>query len=121
MRFTFAHNNINVLNLDVSLSFYRQALGLTETRRLEKPDFTLVYLGDGTSPHLLELTWLHDRKDPYNLGDNEIHLAFFADDINAAYDLHKSMSCVCFENKSMGLYFIVDPDGYWIEIMTPQA
>jgi lactoylglutathione lyase len=121
MRFTFAHNNINVLNLDVSLDFYRQALGLTETGRLEKPDFTLVYLGDGSSPHLLELTWLHDRKEPYNLGDNEIHLAFFVDDMDEAYALHTGMSCVCFENKSMGLYFIVDPDGYWIEIMTPQT
>ena len=121
MRFTFAHNNINVLNLDRSLAFYRKALGLAEVKRLEMPGFTLVYLGDGTGSHLLELTWLHERKEPYNLGDNEIHLAFFADDLEAAYALHKSMDCISFENKDMGLYFITDPDGYWSEIMRGPA
>ena len=117
MRFTFAHNNINVLDLDRSLAFYQKALGLTEARRVEMPGFTLVYLGDRMNPHLLELTWLHDRKEPYNLGENEIHLAFCVDDMEAAYALHKSMACISFENKDMGLYFIADPDGYWSEIM----
>ncbi|MDR2726674.1 MAG: VOC family protein [Deltaproteobacteria bacterium] len=117
MRFTFAHNNINVLNLDSSLAFYQKALGLVETERLEMPGFTLIYLGDQVSPHLLELTWLHDRKTPYDLGDNEMHLAFFVDDMEAAHALHKDMACISFENEAMGLYFISDPDGYWIEIM----
>ena len=117
MRFAFAHNNINVLNLDRSLAFYQKALGLVETKRLEMPGFTLVYLGDGTSPHLLELTWLHDRVEPYDLGDNEMHLAFFVDDMEAAYRLHKSLDCISFENKPLGLYFINDPDGYWSEII----
>jgi lactoylglutathione lyase len=117
MRFTFAHNNINVLNLDRSLAFYRKALGLTEARRKEGTGFTLVFLVDGTGPHLLELTWLHDRKEPYNLGDNEIHLAFAADDMDAAHALHQEMGCICFENKDMGIYFIADPDGYWCEIV----
>ena len=123
MRFTFAHNNINVLNLEKSLSFYRSALQLVEMRRLEMPGFTLVYLSDGCSPHLLELTWIHDRTEPYNLGENEMHLAFFVDDMEAAYALHKKMDCICYENKAMGLYFITDPDGYWTEIIqrTPEA
>ena len=61
----FAHNNFNVLDLENSLKFYKEALNLTEVRRIEKPDFTLVYLGDnGVTPHLLELTWLKDRKEP---------------------------------------------------------
>lgn len=117
MKFTFVHNNINVLNLEKSLDFYKQALGLAENRRLETLDFTLVYLGDGQSRHKLELTWIKDRSEPYNLGDNEIHLAFEVDDYAAAHALHGKMGCICYENEAMGIYFIADPDGYWIEIL----
>ena len=117
MEFIFAHNNFNVLDLGKSLAFYREALNLTEVRRIEKPDFTLVYLGDGKTAHSLELTWLKDRKEPYNLGENEFHLAFRVDDFDAAYELHKKMGCICYENKMMGIYFIADPDGYWLEIV----
>lgn len=119
MNFTFAHNNLNVFDLDRSLSFYKEALGLTETRRKDAEDgsFTLVYLGDGATPHLLELTWLRDMDCPYELGDNEIHLAFEVDDFDAALAKHKEMGCVCFENPAMGIYFIEDPDGYWLEIV----
>ena len=117
MKFTFAHNNINVLDLEKSLIFYQQALQLVEIRRRQKPDFTLVFLGDGRSGHQLELTWLKDRVEPYNLGDNEVHLAFQVDDYTAAHTLHKEMGCICYENQAMGIYFINDPDGYWIEIL----
>ena len=88
-------------------------------RRREAPDgsFTLVFLGDGQTPHQLELTWLKDRKEPYNLGDNEFHLAFRVDDFDAAHELHEKMGCICFENKKMGIYFINDPDDYWLEIV----
>lgn len=119
MKFVFSHNNLNVLDLEKSLRFYADALGLTETRRKSAPDgsFTLVFLGDGATPHKLELTWLRDRKEKYNLGDNEIHLAFTVDDYNAARELHRKMGCICFENETMGIYFIEDPDGYWLEIL----
>lgn len=119
MQFTFAHNNFNVRDLDKSLAFYREALGLTETRRINAPDgsFVIVYLGDGASVHLLELTWLRDWDRAYNLGDNEFHLAFRVDDYDAAHRLHQQMGCICFENPDMGIYFIADPDGYWLEII----
>lgn len=119
MNFTFAHNNINVLNLEASLKFYEDALGLKEVRRKEKEDgsFILIYLGDGSTTHQLELTWLRDWDRPYNLGDNEFHLAFTVDDYDGAYKLHKEMGCICYENPSMGIYFINDPDGYWLEIV----
>lgn len=117
MKFTFAHNNINVRDLAKSLAFYRRALDLEETRRLETDDFTLVYLGDGSSRHQLELTWLKDRTTPYDLGDNEIHLAFHVDDYASAHSMHQQMGCICYENEGMGIYFINDPDGYWIEIL----
>lgn len=123
MQFTFAHNNLNVLDLDRSLAFYRNALGLTEARRKEAADgsFIIVFLGDGTTPHQLELTWLRDRSDAYNLGDNEFHLAFRVDDYDAAHQKHADMGCICFENPSMGIYFIADPDGYWLEIIPTRS
>jgi len=117
MAFTFAHNNFNVLDLDKSLKFYREALGLEVVREKKTPDFTLVYLGDKKTPHQLELTWLKDRKKPYDLGENEFHLAFATEDFAAAYALHKKMGCICYENPAMGIYFINDPDGYWLEII----
>lgn len=120
MKFTFAHNNFNVINLEKSLAFYKDALGLEEVSRKEAADgsFVLVYLGDGSSRHTLELTWLRDwEKESYDLGDDEFHLAFETDDMEAAYRKHKEMDCICFENKEMGIYFISDPDDYWIEII----
>lgn len=120
MVFSFAHNNFNVRDLEKSLAFYREALGLTEVRRKEAEDgsFILVYLGDGAgSKHQLELTWLRDWDRPYNLGDNEFHLAFTVEDFQAAHDHHKQMGCICFENEKMGIYFINDPDNYWLEIL----
>lgn len=119
MEFTFAHNNFNVLDLEKSLKFYEEALGLKEDHRKEATDgsFILVYLTDGKTPHLLELTWLRDRKEAYNLGENEFHLAFWVDDYEAAHAKHKEMGCICYENPAMGIYFITDPDNYWLEIV----
>ena len=96
--FTFNHYNYNVLDLEKSMAFYAAALGLKEVRRKEAPDgsWKLVYLGDG---------------------ENEFHLAFQAEDFDAAHAKHKEMGCICFENPEMGIYFINDPDNYWLEII----
>ena len=119
MEFKFAHNNINVFDLDKSIKFYTEALNLKEVRRIAPEDgsFLIIYMGDGSTPHSLELTWMRDRKEPYNLGDNEIHLAFATPDMKAAHDLHEKMGCICYENQGMGIYFIADPDGYWMEVI----
>ena len=120
MKFTFAHNNINVVDLDKSINFYKKAVGLEvmRTKTAEDGSFKLVFLGDGVTEHQLELTWLRDLgKDHYDLGDNEFHLAFAVDDMEAAHALHQEMGCIIFENHKMGIYFIVDPDGYWTEII----
>ena len=95
-------------------------MGLTVARKKEASDgsFELAFLTDGTTVHQLELTWLRDwEKDSYNLGDNEFHLAFQVDDMDEAHKKHKEMDCICYENTDMGIYFIADPDGYWIEII----
>lgn len=116
----FDHFNINVLDLQRSIAFYEKALGLKEHHRKEASDgsFILVYLADDQGNFLLELTWLRDRQEAYELGDNESHLCFrVAGDYDAVRAYHKEMGCVCFENEAMGLYFINDPDDYWIEIL----
>lgn len=120
MNFQFAHNNFNVMDLNRSLAFYEKALGLKLHHRKEAPDgsFILAFLTDGVTPHMLELTWLRGwEKESYNLGDNEFHLAFTVDDMEEAHARHEEMGCICYENKGMGIYFISDPDGYWIEIV----
>lgn len=116
----FDHFNINVLDLQRSIAFYEKALGLKEHHRKEASDgsFILVYLADDQENFLLELTWLRDWQEAYELGDNESHLCFrVAGDYDAVRAYHKEMGCVCFENEAMGLYFINDPDDYWIEVL----
>ena len=117
--FHFNHFNFNVLDLDKSLAFYKEALGLFVVREKKADDgsFILKYLGDGSTDFQLELTWLRDRTEPYNLGELEYHLAFTVDDYDAAHKKHEEMGCICYENPDMGIYFINDPDGYWIEIV----
>lgn len=117
--FRFAHNNLNVLDLERSLKFYAEALDLHEVGGIDGGDeFKIVYLGDSFgSHHKLELTWLPKKNTPYDLGDNEVHLAFTTKNFDEAHARHAKMGCICYENKEMGIYFIEDPDGYWLEIL----
>ena len=115
----FNHFNFNVLDLEKSIAFYKEAIGLSVVREKDSSDgsFKIVYLGDGRTGFNLELTWMRDRKEPYNLGDEEFHLAFKTDDYDAFHKKHEEMGCICYENPSMGIYFINEPDGYLIEIV----
>lgn len=119
MKFTFNHFNFNVLNLEKSMKFYQEALNLKEVRRKEAEDgsFILVYMGDGESGFSLELTWMRDRTQPYDLGEEEYHLAMKVDSYEEAFKKHEEMGCIAYINEAMGIYFITDPDGYWIEIV----
>ncbi len=116
----FDHFNINVTDLDKSIAFYHKALGLKEIKRKVAGDgsFILVYLGDNFNSFSLELTWLRDHPQPYELGDNESHLCIRVEgDYDQVREFHREMGCVCYENHNMGLYFINDPDDYWIEVL----
>ena len=119
MNFRMVHENYNVFDLDKSMAFYEKALGIKESSRKEAEDgsFIIVYMKAPEGSFELELTWLRDMDRPYNLGDQEFHLAFVTDDFEAAKALHSEMGCICFENLEMGIYFIEDPDGYWLEII----
>lgn len=117
---TFAHYNFNVRDLEASIAFYEKALDLHVQRQSEAKDgsFKMVYLTDGHTPFELELTWLRDWDRPYNLGDNEMHLCFHvpAEQYEEIWAYHREMGWICYENEAMHLYFISDPDGYWLEI-----
>lgn len=119
MKHMFAHCNINITDLDKSVAFYKKALGLEMIRQKEAADgsFILCYLSDKSHSFSLELTWLKDHPQAYELGENESHIAFTTDDFNASHALHEEMGCICYENKDMGIYFINDPDDYWLEIV----
>ena len=119
MRFRMVHENYNVVDLEKSLAFYEKALGLKEVRRKTPEDgsFIIVYVANEYADFELELTWLRDHPQKYDIGEEEFHLAFRVDDFEAAHKLHEEMGCICFENHSMGIYFIQDPDGYWLEVI----
>ena len=118
----FNHFNFNVLDLDKSLAFYKEALELWSrcgTKEASDGSFKLVYLGDGLTgvpagadlaegPGLSPTTW----------GSASSTWPFVTDRYDELLPpSHKEMGCVCFENPGMGIYFIADPDGYWIEIV----
>ena len=117
MKFKMAHENYNVADLDRSMAFYEKALGLHEARRVNGDGFIIVFMGADESDFLLELSWLADHTHAYDLGECEFHLAFETEDFEAAHKLHEEMGCICYENPAMGIYFIADPDGYWLEIV----
>jgi lactoylglutathione lyase len=111
------HENYNVVDLDASIRFYEKALGLKEARRKTGDGYIIVFMSNENADFELELTWLADHPQKYDIGEEEFHLAFKTDDYPAAHALHEEMCCIVFENPKMGIYFITDPDGYWIEII----
>ncbi|MBR2673841.1 MAG: VOC family protein [Mogibacterium sp.] len=119
MKFKMVHENFNVTDIEKSLAFYEKALGLKERRRKTADDgsYIIVFIGNDEAEFELELTWLKDHPQKYDLGEEEFHLAFHTDDFDAAHRLHEEMDCIVFENHDMGIYFITDPDGYWLEII----
>ena len=118
MEFRFDHFNFNVFDLEKSIAFYKKAFGMVQLSEINAEDgsFKIVFMGDQKTGFRLELTWLRDRTEPYNLGDLEYHLAIRTDDFDGAFKKHQDMGIVCFENPAMGVYFVNDPDGYWIEV-----
>ena len=117
----FDHFNINVTDLDRSIEFYNKALGLVKTGEIIAPDgsFIINYLQATDDTFRLELTWLRDHPQPYELGENESHIAvkLITDNYEEVKEYHRELGVICFENPQMGIYFIHDPDDYWIEIL----
>ena len=81
------HYNFNVLDLDRSLEFYKNALGFVPKREMKAEDgsFHLVFIGNDDAPFCIELTHLRDRKEPYDLGEGEFHLGIVTDEFEDVY------------------------------------
>ena len=108
----FLHAMVRVRDLEASLRFWCQGLGLVENRRKDYPQgrFTLVYLGAPENPEAeIELTWNYDDED-YGTARNFGHLAFAVDDIYAT----------CAHLQSLGVVIQRPPrDGYMAFVRSP--
>lgn len=120
------HTMLRVGNLDKSLAFYTQVLGMKLLRRKEYPDgrFTLAFVGyqDETDGAVLELTHNWDTSS-YNLGEGYGHIAIeVGDAYQACENVKKLGGKVTREAGPMKhgttvIAFIEDPDGYKIEFI----
>jgi lactoylglutathione lyase len=125
MKFTAIHTNITVADLERSVRFYEEAFGLQVVRRVNGADgvFNLVFLETEKGGHRLELTWFRDRVETHKAAPQEEeqgfipHLAFMPEDFDEALQAHKEMGIVCLESPKRGVYFVKDPDGYWVEVV----
>ena len=119
----FAHTMIRVKDMDSSIAFYRDALGLELVDHHELPgaDATLAFLKDAKSGMEIELTFNHDGRD-YTLGDGFGHLAFFVDSVDAKHDelvargVHFSLKPKTMKNGTR-IAFAKDPTGYTVEFI----
>ncbi len=116
MSYKFLHSCVVVSDVEKSIGFYEEALGLSVKRRIDSPELTLVYLGDSLeSEHELELNYKPGNS--CTVGTGTAHIAFAADDFAAAKEKHRSMGCIQMEIPEAGIYFISDPDKHLIEIL----
>ncbi len=117
MKFTFMHNSIHVLDMEKSLAFYKEALGLEVCRELERDTYSLRFLSDGVTAHQLELCYIHNRTAPYLFDENKNHVALRVYRFDDAYSKHKEMGIITKEVLERRIYFIEDPDGNSIELI----
>ena len=118
------HTCIRVMDLEKSLKFYKEALGLIETRRKEFPEhkFSLVYLSNEIGGYEIELTYNYDVEKPYELGNGFSHIALEAVDLEGMREKHISLGYEVTPLKGLpgtkpSYYFVTDPDGYKVEVI----
>lgn len=124
MKVKLLHTCIRVMNLEESLKFYKNALGLVEMRRKDFPDhkFTLVYLSDQENSYEIELTYNYDPEKPYDLGNGFSHIAIGTENIEEMRNKHEQLGYEVTPLKGLPgeephYYFVTDPDGYKIEVI----
>ena len=115
---TDANPCTHVLGKEATIKFYQEALGMKVVREMGPEDgsWTNTFMANDEAPFEIELTWNRGQVESYDNGGKDTHIAFAVDDFDAFHELHEKMGCIIRENPRMGLYFIADPDGQWIEI-----
>jgi lactoylglutathione lyase len=119
------HSMIRVHDLDRSLQFYKDALGLSTSHRLDFPDFSLVYLRNEENDFEIELTWNKGREPAYTHGDGYGHVAVAVADLESEHErmAKLNMNPTAVKEFKRGdemlarFFFIQDPDGYKIEVL----
>ena len=119
------HMMVRVLDETASVDFYQKAFDLQVKDRFDFDGFTLVYLKNDENDFEVELTVNHDRTEPYTHGDGYGHLAVSVDDLEAEHarvsGLGLSPTKVTEFHRDGALmakfFFLVDPDGYKIEVL----
>lgn len=92
MKHSIAHIGLNVLDLEKSVQFYQEVFGMREVFRMyPKSDLNMIpcFMSDEDCNCMLALTWFGERKEPYELGENNNNIAIVTDDFEASYEKHK--------------------------------
>ena len=117
----YLHSMVRVRDLDASLRFYCEGLGLHEVRRRDVPQgkFTLVFLAAADSPEAeIELTFNWGSQEDYGSARNFGHLAFRVDDIYATCERLQSMGYTIHRPPRDGhMAFVRSPDLISIELL----
>ncbi|WP_426701036.1 VOC family protein [Rhodanobacter sp. Col0626] len=117
----YLHSMVRVRDLDASLRFYCEGLGLREVRRKEVPEgkYTLVFVSAPDSPEAeIELTWNWGSQEDYGSARNFGHLAFRVDDIYATCARLQAMGCTIHRPPRDGhMAFVRSPDLISIELL----
>ncbi|MFZ5525460.1 MAG: lactoylglutathione lyase [Pseudomonadota bacterium] len=124
------HTMLRVGNLQRSIDFYTQALGMTLLRTVDRPEqqYTLAYLGYGPNPEHAELEFTYNYgTEKYELGNAYGHIALGMDDIAAACDKVRTLTATLGGSISREpgpvkggntiIAFVTDPDGYKVELI----
>ena len=118
-----AHTCVRVKDLEASVTFYQDALNFQEKRRRDFPEhkFTLVYMTLPNDPYELELTYNYGHPG-YDLGNGYGHIAITTDDLEGLHAKHQAAGYEVTDLKGLpgvppSYYFIMDPDGYKIEMI----
>ncbi|PHV71003.1 lactoylglutathione lyase [Sporanaerobium hydrogeniformans] len=124
MNYRMLHTCLRVMDLEKSIQFYREVLGLKETRRKDFKEhaFTLVYLSDDKASYELELTYNYHPEKPYEIGNGFSHIAVSVDDLEASHAELKALGYEVTDLKGLPgetprYYFVTDPDGYKVEVI----
>lgn len=124
MKTKMLHTCIRVMDLEASLKFYSEALGLVETSRKDFPEheFTIVYLTDEAGVYELELTYNYNPEKPYELGNGFSHIAVGIEDLEGLREEHIKKGYEVTDLKGLPgeaprYYFVTDPDGYKVEVI----